>query len=200
MKDSKSTKERQKEIIEAARELFFTKGYEATSTVDIMKAVGIAKGTLYYHFASKEEILDALIESITDKMAMQARAVRNNKNLSVVERMVGIIGATTVEELQDGSVVAALHLPQNALLHQKSYSLMIEKLSPIMLEVVMEGIEEGIFETDFPKAAVHMAMTYSLSAFDDNETEPELFRGFIYNLERLLGTKKGCLDNFLNLF
>ena len=56
MHDLKSTEERQKEIIEAAKVLFFEKGYEQTSTVDIMRAVGIAKGTLYYHFASKKRL------------------------------------------------------------------------------------------------------------------------------------------------
>lgn len=57
MSDPKSTEERRSEIVEAARKLFLAKGYEATSTVDIMNAVGIAKETLYYHFSSKEEIL-----------------------------------------------------------------------------------------------------------------------------------------------
>ena len=42
-------------------ELFAKKGYDATSIEEITSVVGIAKGTLYYHFSSKEEILDFLI-------------------------------------------------------------------------------------------------------------------------------------------
>ena len=62
MAKSKTKAVRREEILDAAEELFVTKGYEQATTVDIMQKVGIAKGTLYYHFTSKEEILDALIE------------------------------------------------------------------------------------------------------------------------------------------
>ena len=42
--------------------LFAEKGYDATSIEEITATVGVAKGTLYYHFASKEEIFNFLIE------------------------------------------------------------------------------------------------------------------------------------------
>lgn len=51
-----------RKIFEAAMKLFAEKGYEATSVEEITTAVGVAKGTLYYHFSSKEEIYNFLIE------------------------------------------------------------------------------------------------------------------------------------------
>ena len=42
--------------------LFAEKGYDATSIEEITATVGVAKGTLYYHFSSKEEIFNFLIE------------------------------------------------------------------------------------------------------------------------------------------
>ena len=65
MRIVKEAAERKNEILDAAEELFAARGYEATSTGDILDRVGIARGTLYYHFRSKEEILDALTERIT---------------------------------------------------------------------------------------------------------------------------------------
>ena len=62
MRIVKEAEERKSEILDAAEELFAAKGYEQTSTGDILERVGIARGTLYYHFKSKEDILDALIE------------------------------------------------------------------------------------------------------------------------------------------
>ena len=50
-----------KKIFETSIDLFAKKGYDATSIEEITSVVGIAKGTLYYHFSSKEEILDFLI-------------------------------------------------------------------------------------------------------------------------------------------
>lgn len=51
-----------REILEAALELFSVQGYEATSIAQIAAAVGIRKASMYSHFASKQEILDALVQ------------------------------------------------------------------------------------------------------------------------------------------
>lgn len=48
-------------IVEAADELFYRRGYEHTSFSDIADAVKISRGNFYYHFKSKDEILDAVI-------------------------------------------------------------------------------------------------------------------------------------------
>ena len=48
-------------IIEAADKLFYRQGFEHTSFSDIADAVHISRGNFYYHFKSKNEILDAVI-------------------------------------------------------------------------------------------------------------------------------------------
>lgn len=49
-------------IVEAAFRLFLERGYEATSLARILDAVPYSKGAVYHHFASKEALLDAVIE------------------------------------------------------------------------------------------------------------------------------------------
>jgi TetR/AcrR family transcriptional regulator, transcriptional repressor for nem operon len=56
----KSTRER---IVEAANALFYQQGFEPSSFTDIAELVGITRGNFYYHFKSKDEILDAVIAS-----------------------------------------------------------------------------------------------------------------------------------------
>lgn len=51
------------QIVEAADRLFYRQGYEHTSFSDIADAVRISRGNFYYHFRSKDEILDAVIEA-----------------------------------------------------------------------------------------------------------------------------------------
>jgi TetR/AcrR family transcriptional repressor of nem operon len=51
------------QIVEAADRLFYQHGYEHTSFADIAGAVGLSRGNFYYHFKSKDAILDAVIES-----------------------------------------------------------------------------------------------------------------------------------------
>lgn len=56
---NKATRE---QIIAAADELFYRRGYEYTSFADIAAAVNISRGNFYYHFRSKDDILDAVIQ------------------------------------------------------------------------------------------------------------------------------------------
>jgi len=55
------------EILNAALDLFSVQGYEATSVSQIADAVGIRKATMYSHFSSKQDILDALTESVLEQ-------------------------------------------------------------------------------------------------------------------------------------
>jgi TetR/AcrR family transcriptional regulator, transcriptional repressor for nem operon len=50
------------QIIEAADHLFYQNGFEHTSFAHIAEVVGISRGNFYYHFKTKDEILDAVIK------------------------------------------------------------------------------------------------------------------------------------------
>ena len=58
-------------IVDAADRLFYQQGYEHTSFSDIAEVVRISRGNFYYHFKTKDEILDAVIEArLADSRAM----------------------------------------------------------------------------------------------------------------------------------
>jgi AcrR family transcriptional regulator len=61
-----STRER---ILEVATDLFIEQGYEGTSLREIAEQVGVTKAALYYHFASKEELVKALLEPMDEMQA-----------------------------------------------------------------------------------------------------------------------------------
>ena len=54
--------EREQLILQAAEQLMIERGYHETSIDDIAARVGISKGTVYLHFASKEDLVIALVE------------------------------------------------------------------------------------------------------------------------------------------
>jgi AcrR family transcriptional regulator len=56
------------QILGAAAELFFEKGYHATSTRDIAQKVGIQSASIYHHFESKEAILASLLSRTMDDL------------------------------------------------------------------------------------------------------------------------------------
>ncbi len=55
------------EILDAAAELFTDLGYASTSTRRIADAVGVRQASLYHHFATKDDILDALLTGTIDE-------------------------------------------------------------------------------------------------------------------------------------
>lgn len=201
MRVVKEAEERKEEILDAAEKLFAAKGFDNTSTGDILGAVGIARGTLYYHFKSKEEILDGVIGRMTNRLMQDAKKIAQNKELPVLERFTKAIMSLNVESKIGYEVMEQVHRPQNALMHQKMQTTLLAGINPILTELLEEGIEQGICHTQYPESVVEMTMLYANTAFDElnmAEISPEQRRkkiaGFIYNVERLMGMKEGSLQ------
>ena len=60
--------DRKSEILDMARAMFISIGYEDTSINDLIKKLGIAKGTFYHYFKSKEELLDQVINEVNKEI------------------------------------------------------------------------------------------------------------------------------------
>ena len=199
--NSKEAEERKKEILDVAEELFTAKGYESTSTTDILERVGIARGTLYYHFKSKEEILDALIDRIIQGMVSNIRLALSDKS-TTLQKLISFVGAMKVDSAIGKEITDYAHKPQNALMHQKIQNSLLDVLTPIAAEIIKEGIKEGIVSTNYPEEAAEMLLIYSSVVFDDmNEMTPIEWKrkaeGFVFNMERLLGIKPGSISDII---
>lgn len=204
MAESKSAEERREEIMDAAAELFSTKGYEETTTTDIMKKVGIAKGTLYYHFASKEEILDAMIERMGRRLIATARDCAAT-DAPVYERLLKVMLSLNANSIGGEDLIEIMHQPRNVLMHEKSRAMVIREAGPILADLVREGVEEGLFDCKYPEQTVEMIMVYVLVAFDgadflESDMQQERIDGFIAIIERMLGAGKGSFDFVRQLF
>ena len=201
MRIVKDAEERREEILDAAEKLFAAKGFDNTSTGDILDAVGIARGTLYYHFKSKEDILDGVIQRITDKLMRDAGEIVRKKELPVLERLTKAILSLNVESKLGHEIMEQVHRPQNALMHQKMQTTLLAGINPILTELVVEGIRQGICHTRYPESVVEMTILYANTAFDElnvagltHEQRERKIAGFIYNVERLMGMAEGSLQ------
>jgi len=83
-------KKTKRKIFETSMKLFSEKGYEATSIEKITETVGGAKGTLYYHFSSKEEIFNFLIEEGMNllKMSIEIKTAKCKTTLDKLKAIV----------------------------------------------------------------------------------------------------------------
>ena len=199
MKKVKSAEERKKEILDAAEDLFALKGFDGTSTNNILEVVGIARGTLYYHFKSKEDIMDALIERYNKEILRKAKEIARDKDIATIERLFRVIAALSLNSPGANAIIEHIHKPQNALMHQKIQKVMIASIPKILTDIVKEGIKEGLFDTPFPYECIEMIIIYSNTIFDigivslSKEDYMKRLEALIYNAEKLLGAKSGSL-------
>ena len=70
--------------------LFADKGYDATSIEEITAAVGVAKGTLYYHFSSKEEIFKFLVDEGV-KLLKNSISIKTDKMTNSLDKLRAIV-------------------------------------------------------------------------------------------------------------
>ena len=201
MRVVKEAEERREEILDAAEKLFAAKGFDNTSTGDILDAVGIARGTLYYHLKSKEDILDGVIGRITNRLMQDAGEIVRKKELPVLERLTKAIMSLNMESKIGYEIMEQVHRPQNALMHQKMQATLLAGINPILTELVEEGIGQGICHTRYPESVVEMTILYANVAFDElniaglsAEQRDKKIAGFIYNMERLMGMPEGSLQ------
>lgn len=77
-------------IFDKSMELFADKGYNDTSVEEITAVAGIAKGTFYYHFSSKEEVFNFLIDEGM-KLLMNNIEIKTNKAKNSIGKIKAII-------------------------------------------------------------------------------------------------------------
>lgn len=203
MRVVKEAEERRNEILDVAQRLFTAKGFDNTSTNDILNEIGIARGTLYYHFKSKEEILDAMIDRTTKQLVDKAKGIVYRKDVPVFERFTSMILTLNISDSSFGNeILRQVHKPQNALMHQKIEARLLAEVTPLITVLIEDGIKQGICSTDYPQEVAEMTFVYSnavldnLDKYNDDERNKKI-NGYIYNLERLLNMEQGSMQKVI---
>ncbi len=132
-----------RKIFEISMKLFAEKGYDATSVEDITATVGVAKGTLYYHFTSKEEIFDFLIsEGI--KLLQNSVDIKMSKYSNYIDKIKAIIliQIKIVDKYQDLVNIILSQLWGTEQRNKKCQKLIYEYINQIE-ETVTEGMKLG---------------------------------------------------------
>ena len=199
-------KSKKEQILDMSFSLFLEKGYDNTSISDILSKLDIARGTLYYHFESKEAIMDAIIERTAKKIVEEAKAIALQKGLSVHEKIFLLFYESSMRRLSGGELmIDYLNQPQNALFHEKSNRAFIQKISPILGDIISEGVKEGIFDNAFPYESAELVLAMIMGFMDvpyestnGNDLERHM-ESLLYNMERMLGAKEGSFAKLKEL-
>ena len=188
----KKGEKRKQDLIQIAYRLFVSRGYEHTSVDEIIAEAGIAKGTYYYYFESKEQMLEDVVGMMLQAEAEKAEKVLH-ADLSVPEKIVGIIASVHPAQ-EEQTIEAALHRPENVLMHNKARERMFDLIVPILSRAAGEGVEKGMFVCDHIPERVREIMILSSDLFDGyNSFSPAVIDVFIDTVEKILGAEPGTM-------
>ncbi len=154
---------RREALLDAAFDVFTEKGVVASSVDDIVAAAGVAKGTFYLYFRTKDDAIDAVAERVVDGVVQAFEAAAETTGLSPAERLlalgrsVGQVGADPRER----ELVEIYHRPQNRAIHDRLTERILTRASATVESIVSDGIAAGQFEDQDP----HLAAGFVLATF-----------------------------------
>jgi len=200
MRVSKKPEDRRNEILDTSEMLFGTKGYSKTTINDILQMIGIAKGTFYYYFKSKEEVMDAIIMRFIGIGVESAKTIASDLNLKAPEKIFQFIIAQNQDTIRKEQILEQLHQVDNAEMHQKSLVETILQLTPVLADIVEQGIREGSFKTPYPKEVIEFILVSSQFMLDAGlfQWQPieiiQKAKALAFIIETLLGAEKGSFS------
>jgi AcrR family transcriptional regulator len=151
---------RRKEILDVARKLVYTKGYEQMSIQDILDALKISKGAFYHYFDSKQSLLDELVQRILDEAKQTLLPILQDSNLSALQKIQHYFSSAVVWKSAQKDFLLALlptwYSDNNVILRQKMIAEGIKSIGPSLAQVVRQGVKEGSLSTSYPDQAFDM--------------------------------------------
>ncbi|MGL5307426.1 MAG: TetR/AcrR family transcriptional regulator [Aeromonas veronii] len=191
------------DIINTSKKLFLNKGYNSTSMAMIIDEVGVAKGTIYHHFKSKEDILMAVVRDIINTEKHRVINFIDTCEFGCLDAGAKILMLIQLSDISRDNVeiVNALHSPQNAYMQSQMLGYYIEVFSPIYAEVITQGVRDGVFNTNHPLESAELLIGGIQFLTDTgfyHWCDNDLFRrnASIFSLiEKLLGADAGVLSS-----
>lgn len=203
MRIIKDYDERRNEILDVSERLFHIKGYEKCTVNDVLKEVNIAKGTFYYYFKSKEEVLDGVVLRYTDIVIRRANEILAKVDFSPEEKLLGAFMAMQINEKAGKDMLDELHKSENALLHQKTLNQMVTAMVPVLVRIIEEGIEKKVWSCRYPFQYMQIFLAASLTLMDegifelDSSSKMNIMAALISMLEKMLDVPE---DSFIRMF
>lgn len=133
------------QILDALQKLMQTKNINTISVSEIAQTAGIAKGSIYYYFSSKDAIFDALMERNYEQPLKTAKRLAQQTDIPPFTRMAMIFQAcrfSSNEYLKSESTTST-GTQERAFLHQKYMNHLITELKPVLSQIIRDGISRG---------------------------------------------------------
>lgn len=199
--------ETKRSLLDAAFSLFMERGYGAVTVQDLIDAVGIAKGTFYHHFKSKEEVLEALADQMMDQVLEGIGTMLAGSHSRVIDKLNRMFQMIRAKKEENSGLFMVLARAQGtgtpALPMETLFQKLLNRTMPFWEGLVRQGVREGVFTSVFPQhlAGIVARTVFSFlfsfqAAVRDQQISTLYSLAGAYNeaLERLLGLSPGQLQ------
>jgi len=195
--------DRRRQIMSVTEQFICELGYERTTIESIINHIGIAKGTFYHHFRSKEEALDAIVDEILDDMTLNVEDIVNDPEADAVLKMDRVFQYFWKATFSRQKLWDCILEEQNAYFHTKFDNKLARLLVPNFMKIIGQGAEEGTFNIPDPFVCANAVLGATFftprEKLDKYEYDPgpKYTENNCHILERILGAEKGALGNCL---
>lgn len=133
------------ELAATAARVFDERGVAGTAVSDIVRAAGVAQGTFYLYFDSKDDVLLAVAEAFVAEVGASVEASILGSDAPAPERLRSLVAALNglVADPTKAAMAELLHRPENGALHDRLTEPLGQRLVILVKEIVAQGVREG---------------------------------------------------------
>lgn len=146
----KTPEQWKQEILNAAQNLFASKGYQETSVSDIMNLAGGAKGMFYHCFQSKEEVMYALGNQLFFENN-PFEAIKKRKDLNGLQKIKALLVLNQSDTKRHNLNMQAIPILKDPHILAAAIKENRRVLTPLWLELLEEGKKDGSIQTEYTK-------------------------------------------------
>ncbi|HWR43735.1 TetR/AcrR family transcriptional regulator [Sporomusa sp.] len=194
----KEAEVRRAELMDAALELFTSTGYQTTMIIDIVKKAGVAKGTFYYYFPSKEAILEAIYNRWATDQATSFK--EESRQLTALPKLQLFIKYLFLPSQLD-LLFKRLWDEENFNLDYKAWGNQVENVfNPLLADIIQQGNQEETMHVVCIKETITffwstLSCLWEASIFQEpSEVFTNKRKIAQAVLEKILGIKEGVLE------
>lgn len=149
MTDKNRPKTRKDRIMDAALRIFAEKGFQNATITEISKAAGVSEATIYEYFGTKEDLLFAIPEKITnDTFEESSKVIPYIKGVEGKIRAILLFYVQLYQSNPNYSALVLLQLMSNRRFRQTPAHAAIRTSAHTLLDCIREGIADGTFKKD----------------------------------------------------
>jgi AcrR family transcriptional regulator len=156
---------RRNEFLDCAQALFLERGYDKVSLNEVIIAAGVSKGAFYHYFVSKEALLEALATRLAEAALTRVRGVLDDPDLDALARLNAFLAKSRQDKIENVETVRVffepLFRPENFVLFHRVSVAVYAVVSPILKQLISQGVSDGIFDTFDPEGAADMILQLS---------------------------------------